>query len=277
MLIVILLLVLILLVLLFRGSGIGRFLVILFAIGWLVNKFTGPTTEDRNQQQSPEVIVATPKKIETLVGPKDDKGVKYVYQGEVRDAMPNGQGTMTMDSGVKFVSEFRDGKISGQATEYAPDGTITKSGIWENNEFVRSDSVPKSDLDKTKTSQVGAPIAVAQRGPIPSFPSDCYQVLVHPDTDQCRYTLAQEAEFEARWHPENLKTFVTREYQTVEDARRHGHNFNCTEQCDWTLEDQKLRGLIAQYEADQEKLAPMRKQQQDIDDLINTLHSLGVR
>jgi hypothetical protein len=56
-------------------------------------------------------------------------GSKYV--GEFHNGRPNGQGTLTWADGSKYVGGFSDGKFSGQGTMFAPNGTITKSGIWE--------------------------------------------------------------------------------------------------------------------------------------------------
>jgi hypothetical protein len=194
------------------------------------------------------------------------------YVGEFSHGKMNGQGTLTYADGSKYVGGFSNGEMDGQGTVVAPDGAIKKSGNWQDSKRVRSTGEPSAKIDTPSARNRVVPTVAS----IPSLPSDCYQTLVH-STDHCNRTLAQEAEFLARWRPDDLKAFIRREYRTAEDARRHGHNFNCTEQCDWTLEDQKLRGLSAQYEADQEKLRPMRKQQQGVDDLINTLHSMGVR
>jgi len=38
------------------------------------------------------------------------------YEGEIKNKLPNGQGTMTYTDGVKYVGEYKDGKRHGQGT-----------------------------------------------------------------------------------------------------------------------------------------------------------------
>jgi hypothetical protein len=63
-------------------------------------------------------------------------GQKYV--GEFKDDKRNGQGTLTFPDGQKYVGEFNDGKRNGQGIEYAPSGSITSQGRWENGVLVQS-------------------------------------------------------------------------------------------------------------------------------------------
>jgi len=44
------------------------------------------------------------------------------YEGEIKNRLPNGQGTMTYTDGVKYVGEYKDGKRHGQGTYTFPDG-----------------------------------------------------------------------------------------------------------------------------------------------------------
>jgi hypothetical protein len=70
-------------------------------------------------------------------------GDKYV--GAYREDEKNGHGTHTFANGNKYVGEFLNGNYHGQGTLYAADGTVSKSGIWADNEFVAS-------LDKPETA-----------------------------------------------------------------------------------------------------------------------------
>ena len=63
------------------------------------------------------------------------KGGKYV--GEYRDGMRNGQGTYIYPNGGRYVGEFNDSRRNGQGIEYRIDGSILRSGTWENDLFVR--------------------------------------------------------------------------------------------------------------------------------------------
>ena len=66
-------------------------------------------------------------------------GAQYV--GEWRDGKPNGQGALTHSSGPftgqKYVGGFRDGRYHGQGVEYRADGSVQRSGIWENGDLVK--------------------------------------------------------------------------------------------------------------------------------------------
>ena len=60
-------------------------------------------------------------------------GEKYV--GEFSDGRYHGQGTFTFPDGRKYVGEYKDGKPNGQGIEHRADGTVLRSGIWENGVF----------------------------------------------------------------------------------------------------------------------------------------------
>ena len=57
-------------------------------------------------------------------------GVKYV--GEYKDGKRHGQGTYTVSSGNKYVGEWKDGKRNGQGTHLSPDGKKYE-GEWKDD------------------------------------------------------------------------------------------------------------------------------------------------
>ena len=54
------------------------------------------------------------------------------YEGEIKNRLPNGQGTMTYTDGVKYVGEYKDGKRHGQGTYTFPDERKYE-GEWKND------------------------------------------------------------------------------------------------------------------------------------------------
>jgi hypothetical protein len=60
------------------------------------------------------------------------------YEGEWRDNKANGQGTYTFLNGIKYVGEFNDDKFHGQGIEYLGNGSVNRSGRWENDKLVQS-------------------------------------------------------------------------------------------------------------------------------------------
>jgi len=46
------------------------------------------------------------------------------YEGEIKNGLPNGQGTVTLNDGEKYVGEWKDGKNYGQGTFYYTDGSV---------------------------------------------------------------------------------------------------------------------------------------------------------
>ena len=60
------------------------------------------------------------------------------YVGDFRDGVYSGRGTYTVTSGAKWTGLWRDGKRNGRGTEYRPDGTVLRTGIWENGSFARN-------------------------------------------------------------------------------------------------------------------------------------------
>ena len=67
------------------------------------------------------------------------KGEKYV--GEYKDDKATGQGTFFWANGERYIGEFEDGKLSGRGIYYLADGSISKSGIWKDDELVTSQYV----------------------------------------------------------------------------------------------------------------------------------------
>jgi len=53
------------------------------------------------------------------------------YVGQFKDDQFHGQGTLTLPNGTEYVGEFRDGGRNGPGTEYRADGTVLKSGMWQ--------------------------------------------------------------------------------------------------------------------------------------------------
>ena len=66
------------------------------------------------------------------------------YVGEFRDNEYNGHGTYTYVDGGKYVGEFRDNKYNGQGTLFAANGTIRQRGIFENNAFMKANSIEQT-------------------------------------------------------------------------------------------------------------------------------------
>ncbi len=63
-------------------------------------------------------LMSNPQKWE--ISKKSDNVI--VYRGEVKNGLPNGQGTLTLSVTIKYVGEFKDGKRNGQGTFTLPDG-----------------------------------------------------------------------------------------------------------------------------------------------------------
>lgn len=106
-------------------------------------------------------------------------GDKYV--GEWRDDKYNGRGTFTFANGEKYVGEFQNNDYHGLGVLYAPDGSVKQEGVWENDKFVRTASVPWLQSPSTVSvapstssvpaAQVAVPAATA-RSRLPPCPSD---------------------------------------------------------------------------------------------------------
>ena len=82
-------------------------------------------------------------------------GNKYV--GDWMNGMFNGQGTFILASGGKYVGEFKDNKYNGQGSLYALNGRIVVAGVWNNDNFVRSDSVQQASLAELNASTCKKP------------------------------------------------------------------------------------------------------------------------
>ena len=52
----------------------------------------------------------------------DDDDTDGKYLGEIRNGVPEGQGTLTFPDGQKYEGEFHEGQPHGQGTETLPDG-----------------------------------------------------------------------------------------------------------------------------------------------------------
>jgi hypothetical protein len=60
------------------------------------------------------------------------------YAGEWLNDQFHGHGTNAYRDGAKYVGEYRDDKRNGQGIEYRADGSLLRSGTWENDVFVGS-------------------------------------------------------------------------------------------------------------------------------------------
>lgn len=122
------------------------------------------------------------------------------YVGEWRDNKPHGSGTCIWAAGGKFVGEYRDGRRKGRGThvfsngnqfvgdferdmfngpgiEYAPDGSVLRSGIWGNDRLLASQALdpklfpfmPPGSVASSTTPSVDTVIRPASTGR-PSLP-----------------------------------------------------------------------------------------------------------
>ena len=66
------------------------------------------------------------------------------YEGEIKNRLPNGQGTMTYTDGVKYVGEYKDGKRHGQGTYTFPDGKKYVGG-WKDSKYHGQGTLISSD------------------------------------------------------------------------------------------------------------------------------------
>jgi hypothetical protein len=78
------------------------------------------------------------------------RGDKFV--GEFKDGKFSGQGSLTAVNGDKFVGQWNDGKLNGHATWFASNGSVSKQGIWADNNFVRSAPVQQATVPSAHPS-----------------------------------------------------------------------------------------------------------------------------
>ena len=60
-----------------------------------------------------------------------DKETQPKYQGDVKNGVPNGLGSLTYPDGSKYVGEYKDGRLNGQGTSTWSDGG-EYVGSWKN-------------------------------------------------------------------------------------------------------------------------------------------------
>jgi hypothetical protein len=71
----------------------------------------------------------------------------YLYEGEIRNGVPNGPGTTTYHEGTKYVGEWKNGMRNGQGIETQPTGYIYV-GEWKNGKRDGQGTITYSDGDK---------------------------------------------------------------------------------------------------------------------------------
>ena len=103
-------------------------------IGGLVEKLVG------NQVIEKPVVVVEKKEQGVLYG-RIENGEWYEsgdekndskYVGEIKNGVPNGQGTLTSPEGSKYVGQFKDGKPNGQGTTILANGDKYVGGFKDN-------------------------------------------------------------------------------------------------------------------------------------------------
>ena len=61
-----------------------------------------------------------------------DKKKDWYYLGDIKNGLPNGDGTQILPSGIKYVGEFKNGLRHGQGEEFHPDIGIKYVGEFKN-------------------------------------------------------------------------------------------------------------------------------------------------
>lgn len=72
------------------------------------------------------------------------------YVGEFKDDMYNGQGTLTNPDGSKYVGEFKNDMYNGQGTLTNPNGSIWYSGLWKDDEPVKTNTDDSGGTDEVE-------------------------------------------------------------------------------------------------------------------------------
>ncbi|NDD13776.1 MAG: hypothetical protein EB072_14290 [Betaproteobacteria bacterium] len=65
-------------------------------------------------------------------------------------------GTFTQSNGGKYVGEYRDDKRSGQGIEYAANGSVIRSGTWEQGKLVQSATLDTSRFPFNPSTQIAS-------------------------------------------------------------------------------------------------------------------------
>ena len=80
----------------------------------------------------------------SIAGERHGKGSSIVYKnekiilsfvGEFKNNKPIGQGSQTYEDGSKYIGEWKDGKLNGQATYISNKGVTKYVGAWKDNLF----------------------------------------------------------------------------------------------------------------------------------------------
>ena len=61
------------------------------------------------------------------------------YSGEFEDGKFHGRGTLTFRSGSQYDGEFRESRFHGRGAFTRSDGSVLRSGLWENGVLIREE------------------------------------------------------------------------------------------------------------------------------------------
>ena len=91
------------------------------------------------------------------------------YTGEFRADAPNGTGIETSVSGERYVGEWKDGFKSGEGIEYRGNGTIIRSGTWEQGKLVQLAELDTNRFPFNPPTQIAsAPIPASDTAKVES-------------------------------------------------------------------------------------------------------------
>lgn len=60
------------------------------------------------------------------------------YSGHWKDGKPHGHGVSSLSNRSKYVGNHEDGNRHGEGIFYAADGTVEASGMWKDNQLIKS-------------------------------------------------------------------------------------------------------------------------------------------
>lgn len=116
------------------------------------------------------------------------------FLGEFQNGLRNGQGTLVFSDGSKYVGEFKNNDYNGKGIIYAPNGSISKEGMWTEGKLTGENNLSRQSM--WQVTQSTSPSTVNEKIRSESQIAKEKQAELKDPTEACLSNLPSQKELQ---------------------------------------------------------------------------------